>query len=1081
MSSSTKLNSTLKTLIDSKQYEEALKHFDQQPGLHTDFSIDMAIKACTMLHDYKRGINILQKLSSNSLSNHYIQISLIRFYMECRDVDNAYRAFASITNKSNYSYTAMFKGLRSNGMPEKIIDLLEEMKIEPNNFTLTLSFYACAQVANARAMRIGQKLIHKLLNNSRNEDIVLNAATNMLIKFGDIVNAERFYKSVKNKNNIMYCAIMKGYIEKKMFEQALDLFEHVNLVKSDAMYTMAFNVCGKLGNDRAIKIGNKLLDELSDNRKSSTANLTSAMHMLMKFGNIQNAERVFELIQKKDVIAYGAMIKGYVDNEMFEKALDLFEHMNCDLDHAMYTMAFSACAKLGNDRAIKIGNKLFDDLPDNCKSSTATLNSALHMLMKFGNIQNAERVFKLIPQKSVITYGAMMKGYVDNEMFEKALDLFEHMNVVKNDVMYTMVFNACGKLGNDRAIKIGNKLFDELPDNCKSSTATLNSALHMLMKFGNIQKAERVFKLIPQKSVITYGAMMKGYVENEMFEKALDLFEEMSLVKNDALYTTAFNVCAKLANDRAMKIGNKLLDELPDNCKNNTAILTSAIHMLMKFGNTHNAERVFELIQKKDVITYGAMLKGYVDNDMFEKALDLFEQMNLVTNDAICTIIFNVCAKLANDRAMKIGNKLLDELSDNRKSNTANLTSAMHMLMKFGDIQNAERVFKIIEKKDLITYGALMNGYNMNDQSEKCFKVFEEMKHHNIVPDESTWTILIGTYSQIAMIRQCKYLVNQIPPHILNKQQIQNALIDMWGKCGAVEAAKQIFNTVSEPDTFTYSSMINALGLNGMGCEALNVYKQMPHNLRNEIAEISVLNACSHSGLLREAQAIFNEISVKTEKITGAMVDCYSRMFLFDEAEKLIDDYEKTKSPSFVMYTSLLSGARNNRDTILSEKIFNRMLSLFPDEKDNLMSSVILVSNTYSSLGEDEQAHDFRSHHQKKLGTRVKVGLSWTEVNGEVTGFSAYDRLHPSSLKIQAELSRIAKELIENGHQFNSSCITRRLNEGETVESVLMGVTIRMFYRDIELFYFNHPCPFIDTLSFSGARHSTGENEKEHD
>ncbi|CAF3771424.1 unnamed protein product, partial [Rotaria socialis] len=878
-----------------------------------------------------------------------LQINLIIATQLCSRVNCAYNCVL-------LDYFSLI-GLRSNGMPEKIIHLLEEMKIEPDNFTLTLSFYACAQVANARAMRIGQKLIHKLLNNSRNEDIVLNAATNMLIKFGDIVNAERFYKSVKNKNNIMYCAIMKGYIEKKMFEQALDLFEHVNLVKSDAMYTMAFNVCGKLGNDRAIKIGNKLLDELSDNRKSSTANLTSAMHMLMKFGNIQNAERVFELIQKKDVIAYGAMIKGYVDNEMFEKALDLFEHMNCDLDHAMYTMAFSACAKLGNDRAIKIGNKLFDDLPDNCKSSTATLNSALHMLMKFGNIQNAERVFKLIPQKSVITY----------------------------------------------------------------------------------------------------GAMMKGYVENEMFEKALDLFEEMSLVKNDALYTTAFNVCAKLANDRAMKIGNKLLDELPDNCKNNTAILTSAIHMLMKFGNTHNAERVFELIQKKDVITYGAMLKGYVDNEMFEKALDLFEQMNLVTNDAICTIIFNVCAKLANDRAMKIGNKLLDELSDNRKSNTANLTSAMHMLMKFGDIQNAERVFKIIEKKDLITYGALMNGYNMNDQSEKCFKVFEEMKHHNIVPDESTWTILIGTYSQIAMIRQCKYLVNQIPPHILNKQQIQNALIDMWGKCGAVEAAKQIFNTVSEPDTFTYSSMINALGLNGMGCEALNVYKQMPHNLRNEIAEISVLNACSHSGLLREAQAIFNEISVKTEKITGAMVDCYSRMFLFDEAEKLIDDYEKTKSPSFVMYTSLLSGARNNRDTILSEKIFNRMLSLFPDEKDNLMSSVILVSNTYSSLGEDEQAHDFRSHHQKKLGTRVKVGLSWTEVNGEVTGFSAYDRLHPSSLKIQAELSRIAKELIENGHQFNSSCITRRLNEGETVESVLMGVTIRMFYRDIELFYFNHP------------------------
>ncbi|CAF4716592.1 unnamed protein product, partial [Rotaria socialis] len=94
-----------------------------------------------------------------------------------------------------------------------------------------------------------------------------------------------------------------------------------------------------------------------------------------------------------------------------------------------------------------------------------------------------------------------------------------------------MAFNVCAKLGNDRAIKIGNKLLDELPDNCKSSTATLNSALHMLMKFGNVQNAERVFKSIPKKDVITYAAMMKGYVDNEMFEKALDLFEEMSLVK----------------------------------------------------------------------------------------------------------------------------------------------------------------------------------------------------------------------------------------------------------------------------------------------------------------------------------------------------------------------------------------------------------------------------------------------------------------------------------------------------------------------------------------------------------------------
>ncbi|CAF5228865.1 unnamed protein product, partial [Rotaria magnacalcarata] len=68
------------------------------------------------------------------------------------------------------------------------------------------------------------------------------------------------------------------------------------------------------------------------------------------------------------------------------------------------------------------------------------------------------------------------------------------------------------------------------------------------------------------------------------------------------------------------------------------------------------------------------------------------------------------------------------------------------------------------------------------------------------------------------------------------------------------------------------------------------------------------------------------------------MVDCLSRLFLFDEAQNLIDEYEKTNKPSVIMYTSLLSGLRNNRNRYLSEKIYNRMKSLFPDQKQDLVA-----------------------------------------------------------------------------------------------------------------------------------------------
>ena len=69
-----------------------------------------------------------------------------------------------------------------------------------------------------------------------------------------------------------------------------------------------------------------------------------------------------------------------------------------------------------------------------------------------------------------------------------------------------------------------------------------------------------------------------------------------------------------------------------------------------------------------------------------------------------------------------------------------------------------------------------------------------------------------------------------------------------------------------------YCLLVNAFGQNGMGSRAVDLYKRIPSHMRNNIIHLCVLNACSHSGLVNEARSIFNEISIKTEKITTAMV-----------------------------------------------------------------------------------------------------------------------------------------------------------------------------------------------------------------
>ena len=81
---------------------------------------------------------------------------------------------------------------------------------------------------------------------------------------------------------------------------------------------------------------------------------------------------------------------------------------------------------------------------------------------------------------------------------------------------------------------------------------------------------------------------------------------------------------------------------------------------------------------------------------------------------------------------------------------------------------------------------------------------------------------------------------------------------------------------------------------------------------------------------------------------------------------------------------TMLSAARTCHDAVRSRKLYERMQSLFPDQKSKLISASILVSNTYLSVGDEQGAQDIRSDRNKRWGNKVRPGVSRTEVNGEV-------------------------------------------------------------------------------------------------
>ena len=171
---------------------------------------------------------------------------------------------------------------------------------------------------------------------------------------------------------------------------------------------------------------------------------------------------------------------------------------------------------------------------------------------------------------------------------------------------------------------------------------------------------------------------------------------------------------------------------------------------------------------------------GYISNDMPAKVLELFDQMPMKPDRVTITLLFNACGKLADARAVKLGKDVLGQVPAVFLENHVLVNSAIDMLMRFGDVPFAERLFSQMKKRDAYAYGTMLNGYKLNDEPRKCLRLFDEVKEQNLVVDEPIAVSLIGACSQIGLVSRCRHVLQHIPARLQSSRRLKTVSIDMW-------------------------------------------------------------------------------------------------------------------------------------------------------------------------------------------------------------------------------------------------------------------------------------------------------------
>ena len=158
------------------------------------------------------------------------------------------------------------------------------------------------------------------------------------------------------------------------------------------------------------------------------------------------------------------------------------------------------------------------------------LSSALmNMYAKCGALEKAQQVLEGLFARDSICWNALITGYTQQGHDQEALNCFKQMEnegLSPNGVTYLSILKACGNIG---AIEKGKQIHDQIRSrNLLEKDIVLgNAVVDMYAKCGILGKAQKALEHHSNHNVITWSAIIFGYVQHGQSHDAPDSFIRM--------------------------------------------------------------------------------------------------------------------------------------------------------------------------------------------------------------------------------------------------------------------------------------------------------------------------------------------------------------------------------------------------------------------------------------------------------------------------------------------------------------------------------------------------------------------------
>ncbi|XP_062115734.1 putative pentatricopeptide repeat-containing protein At5g52630 [Humulus lupulus] len=478
-----------------------------------------------------------------------------------------------------------------------------------------------------------------------------------------------------------------------------------------------------------------------------------------------------------------------------------------------------------------------------------------------------------------------------------------------------------------------------------------NTLVNMYSKFGRIKYARYVFDDMFDRNEASWNTMMSGYVRVRAYPEAIEFFREMlegGVKSSGFLVASLVTACDKSASMfvEGLQVHGFLVKV---GLSGDVFVGTCLLHFYGTYGLVFDAQKVFEDMPERNVVTWTSLMVGYSDKGELDKVVDLYRRMgheNTCCNENTIAVVLKTCGLLGDEflglqvfgHVMKVG----------LETNVSVGNSLVAMFGSCNNVYEAKHVFDHMDDRDTISWNSIISANAHNGLCEESLRCFYLMRHVHKEVNSTTLSILLAVCSTVDNLKWGRGIHGLVTKMGLESNVcVGNTLISMYSEAGRSEDAELVFQRMPEKDLISWNSMLACYVQNEESQIALNLFAKM-RQMRKTMSYVtltSALAACSNQefiveGKIIHALAILAGLQINLV-IGNALVTMYGKSGFTAEARKVLQLMPKRDK---VTWNALIGCHAENEEPNEALKAFKMM------KEEDIPANYITVVNLLGSL-----------------------------------------------------------------------------------------------------------------------------------